>query len=83
MPRALFVIHMDCQVSQEHQKRRGGLIRPSRIAPSENLEILLGDPHHAHVGSCRHRAVFTLVGEGRGANKLSRVQTQLCAPSLG
>ena len=56
-----------CLVSQEQQKRRGGLIRPSRLAPSENLEILLGDPHHAHVGSCRHRAVFTLVGEGRGA----------------
>lgn len=68
-----------CLVSQEHQKRRGGLIRPSRIAPSENLEILLGDPHHAHLGSCRPRGVFTLVEEGRGAMS-SPESTPSCVP---
>lgn len=72
-----------CLVSQEHQKRRGGLRRPSRIAPSENLETFLGDPHHAHLGSCRHRAVFTLVGEGRGAMSSPESTPSCVPPPLG
>ena len=64
------------------EKRRGGLIRPSSISPSGNLDTPWWS-HHAHLGSCRYRAVFTLVGEGRGATSSPESKPSCVPPPWG